>query len=80
MRTCASTRPHSTMTFGSEWTSRSADDLAAALDAAGVEAVVDLDGGWGDRLRDELARRGSRLPVCYQFTFAANCMARAAFA
>ena len=42
--------------FGAEWTDRSAADLAAALDEAGVEAVVDLDGGWGDALRREIAR------------------------
>ena len=48
--------------FGSEWTTRSAADLAAALDAAGVQAVVDLDGGWGERLRVEIARWQDALP------------------
>ncbi len=42
--------------FGGEWASRSPDELAAALDAAGIEAIVDLDGGWGDGLRREIER------------------------
>jgi predicted TIM-barrel fold metal-dependent hydrolase len=48
--------------FGSDWTTRSAADLEAALDEAGVEAVVDLDGGWGDRLRVEIERWQEALP------------------
>ena len=48
--------------FGAEWTDRSAADLEAALDEAGVEAVVDLDGGWGDRLRREIERWQDALP------------------
>jgi predicted TIM-barrel fold metal-dependent hydrolase len=48
--------------FGTGWTDRSVTDLAAAMDAAGVEAVVDLDGGWGDRLRLEIARWQDALP------------------
>ena len=48
--------------FGAEWTDRSAADLAAALDEAGVQAVVDLDGGWGDRLRREIERWQDALP------------------
>ena len=48
--------------FGSEWTTRSAADLAEAMDAAGVEAVVDLDGGWGERLRVEISRWQEALP------------------
>jgi predicted TIM-barrel fold metal-dependent hydrolase len=48
--------------FGSEWGERSAADLAAALDASGVEAVVDLDGGWGERLQAEIARWQEALP------------------
>jgi hypothetical protein len=48
--------------FGSEWSARSASDLEAALDAAGVQAVVDLDGGWGERLRIEISRWQEALP------------------
>lgn len=43
-------------TFGGGWANRDADELAAALDAAGVQALVDLDGGWGDRLVREIDR------------------------
>ena len=35
---------------------RTAAELAAALDASGIAAIVDLDGGWGDALRRELDR------------------------
>jgi predicted TIM-barrel fold metal-dependent hydrolase len=38
------------------WLSRSVDDLIAIMDEAGVKAMVDLDGRWGDRLRDEIRR------------------------
>src|SRR3954453_11289087 len=48
--------------FGAEWPDRSAADLAAALDESGIEAVVDLDGGWGDGLRQEIARWQDALP------------------
>src|SRR3954452_9048514 len=48
--------------FGAEWTGRSAADLAVALDESGIEAVVDLDGGWGDGLRREIARWQDALP------------------
>ncbi len=48
--------------FGKEWSERSASDLEAAMDEAGVAAVVDLDGGWGDRLRREIARWQDALP------------------
>ena len=47
---------HLGATFGGDWPDRSAGDLAATLDAAGVEALVDLDGGWGDGLRREIER------------------------
>jgi predicted TIM-barrel fold metal-dependent hydrolase len=33
---------------GAPWCDRAPADLAAELDAAGVSAVVDLDGGWGE--------------------------------
>jgi hypothetical protein len=48
--------------FGMEWSDRSAADLEAALDASGVQGVVDLDGGWGDRLRREIERWQDALP------------------
>ena len=34
--------------FGGDWATRPSSDLAAVMDDAGVEAIVDLDGGWGD--------------------------------
>lgn len=48
--------------FGSEWEGRSPRELADTLDAAGVEALVDLDGGWGDGLRREIDRWAAPLP------------------
>jgi predicted TIM-barrel fold metal-dependent hydrolase len=42
--------------FGGEWADRSPADLLAILDEAGVEAVVDLDGGQGDALSAEIER------------------------
>ncbi len=42
--------------FSGEWATASASELAAVLDAAGVTAIVDLDGGWGGALTAELAR------------------------
>jgi predicted TIM-barrel fold metal-dependent hydrolase len=42
--------------FGGDWPSRSPAELVATLDAAGVEALVDLDGGWGEALRQEIER------------------------
>jgi predicted TIM-barrel fold metal-dependent hydrolase len=48
--------------FGGEWPARSAAALAGVLDASGVEAMVDLDGGWGDHLRGELERWQEALP------------------
>ena len=40
--------------FSDGWDDRSPEDLAAALDASNIEAIVDLDGGWGEALRREL--------------------------
>jgi predicted TIM-barrel fold metal-dependent hydrolase len=48
--------------FGGDWPNRTAGDLAAEMDAAGVERIVDLDGGWGDALRREIERWQSALP------------------
>ncbi len=45
---------HLGVPFGSEWPRRTAAELAAVLDAAGVERLVDLDGSWGDQLRREI--------------------------
>jgi predicted TIM-barrel fold metal-dependent hydrolase/predicted ATP-grasp superfamily ATP-dependent carboligase len=42
--------------FAGQWPDRPVAELVAVLDAAGVEAVVDLDGGWGERLEEELER------------------------
>jgi predicted TIM-barrel fold metal-dependent hydrolase len=41
-------------TFGGDWGSRSPEELLALLDEAGVEAMVDLDGGWGDTLAQRI--------------------------
>jgi predicted TIM-barrel fold metal-dependent hydrolase len=48
--------------FGGDWATRHSTDLAAVMDAAGVEAIVDLDGGWGDGLRAEIERWQAALP------------------
>ena len=42
--------------FGGDWSARSAGDLLATLDAAGVEALVDLDGGFGAGLSEAVDR------------------------
>lgn len=42
--------------FSGAWADRTASELAVALDAAGLAAIVDLDGGWGEGLRRELER------------------------
>jgi predicted TIM-barrel fold metal-dependent hydrolase len=42
--------------FGGDWVGRSPGALAEMLDAAGIEAIVDLDGGWSDGLRREIER------------------------
>lgn len=48
--------------FGGDWPDRTAADLAAALDAAAIDSIVDLDGGWGDDLRREIERWQTALP------------------
>ena len=48
--------------FAGDWATRPASDLAAVMDAAGVEAIVDLDGGWGDGLRAEIDRWHAAVP------------------
>ena len=52
--------------FSDGWDGRSATELAAALDASNIAAIIDLDGGWGDALRRELehwAPLGERVAV-----------------
>jgi predicted TIM-barrel fold metal-dependent hydrolase len=44
--------------FGGDWQERSPAELVAVLDEAGVEAIVDLDGGQGDALSREIDRWG----------------------
>jgi predicted TIM-barrel fold metal-dependent hydrolase len=53
---------HLGVPFGGDWSARSAEELAAVMDAAGVERLVDLDGGWGDGLRREIERWQAALP------------------
>ena len=36
--------------FGGGWEQRSVSELLAVLDEAGVEVIVDLDGGWGEAI------------------------------
>ncbi|HEU5012507.1 MAG TPA: amidohydrolase family protein [Roseiflexaceae bacterium] len=36
--------------FGGGWAHRPIEELLAAMDAAGVELLVDLDGGWGEQI------------------------------
>jgi predicted TIM-barrel fold metal-dependent hydrolase len=48
--------------FGGGWANRDATELAAALDAAGLDGLVDLDGGWGDGLVREIERWQVPLP------------------
>ena len=36
--------------FGGSWDQRPAQELIDVLDAAGVQQLVDLDGGWGEEL------------------------------
>lgn len=48
--------------FGGDWSTRTAGELAEALDRSSLEAIVDLDGGWGDGLRHEIARWQRALP------------------
>ena len=44
------------LTFAGRWATATAAELEGALDASSVAAIVDLDGGWGERLHRELAR------------------------
>ena len=49
-------------TFGSQWSSRSAQELIEAMDAAGIAATVALDGGNGESLAAEIRRLQARHP------------------
>jgi len=42
--------------FSGPWAMRSAAELVDVMDDAGVAAIVDLDGGWGDPLAREIGR------------------------
>jgi predicted TIM-barrel fold metal-dependent hydrolase len=53
---------HLGVPFGGDWAGRDATGLACVMDAAGVERLVDLDGGWGDPLRLEIERWQAALP------------------
>jgi predicted TIM-barrel fold metal-dependent hydrolase len=48
--------------FGGDWPGRTAVELAATLDAAGIEALVDLDGRSGEALRHEIDQWQTALP------------------
>ena len=53
---------HLGSSFGGEWEGRSASELIDTLDAAGIESLVDLDGGWGADLRREIDRWAVQAP------------------
>ena len=42
--------------FSGPWATGTAEALGAILDASGIAAIVDLDGGWGEALAREIAR------------------------
>ena len=44
------------LTWSDDWLTQPVSQLIATMDEAGVHAMVDLDGRWGDLLRAELAR------------------------
>ena len=48
--------------FGGAWATRPPHELAGILDAAGIELLVDLDGGVGDGLSREIERWATALP------------------
>jgi predicted TIM-barrel fold metal-dependent hydrolase len=53
---------HLGVPFGGDWSARTALELRETMDAAGVERLVDLDGGQGDGLRREIERWQDALP------------------
>jgi predicted TIM-barrel fold metal-dependent hydrolase len=48
--------------FAGHWPSRPVEELLEVLDASAVEMVINLDGGWGQQLRTEIARYQERHP------------------
>jgi predicted TIM-barrel fold metal-dependent hydrolase len=48
--------------FGGGWAERPVEELLAILDEAGVEVMVDLDGGYGDGLSREVRRWQAAAP------------------
>jgi predicted TIM-barrel fold metal-dependent hydrolase len=48
--------------FAGDWSNASGEHLGAVLDAAGIEAIVDLDGGQDEMLRGEVERWRRELP------------------
>ncbi len=48
--------------FGSRWSAHSSDEMVEAMDAAGIEATVALDGGFGESLAAEIKRLQARRP------------------
>lgn len=44
------------LTWSDDWLERPVSELIATMDESGVQAMIDLDGRWGDRLQAELAR------------------------
>jgi predicted TIM-barrel fold metal-dependent hydrolase len=48
--------------FGGDWAVRPPTELGDVLDAAGIAAIVDLDGGHGDALKREIERWHRGLP------------------
>ena len=48
--------------FGGDWAARPTAELIATLDEAGVEMIVDLDGGQGDALSAEIDRWQAAYP------------------
>jgi predicted TIM-barrel fold metal-dependent hydrolase len=48
--------------FGGDWATRAPSDLITTLDEAGVEMIVDLDGGQGDALTAEIERWQTAFP------------------
>jgi predicted TIM-barrel fold metal-dependent hydrolase/uncharacterized protein (DUF952 family) len=61
------------MTFAGRWATATAVELEGALDASSIAAIVDLDGGWGERLHRELARwatLGDRVAVFAELNYA----------
>lgn len=48
--------------FSGDWMGRPVDELLELLDSAGVETIVNLDGGWGEGLRTQIAHYDTPYP------------------